>query len=71
MFNLEIDNLAKKPYIPQKKYFYEFVANVLRDNIAILVLTSMEAVRGHTPYSDTLWNFNSMFGPSHSGGGQK
>ena len=30
-------------------------------------LTSMEAVRGQTPYSDrTLWHFNSMFGPSHS-----
>ena len=37
MFNLEIDNLAEKPYIPQKKYFYEFVANVLRDNIGILI----------------------------------
>ena len=61
MFNLEIDDLAEKPY------FYEFVANVLRDNIGILILTSMEAVRGQTPYSDhTLWHFNSMFGPSHS-----
>ena len=28
MFNLETDNLALKPYIPQKKHFYEFVANV-------------------------------------------
>ena len=37
MFNLEIDDLAEKPYIPQKKYFYEFVANVLRDNIGILI----------------------------------
>ena len=35
MFNLEIDNLAEKPYIPN--YFYEFVANVLRDNIGILI----------------------------------
>ena len=26
MFNLEIDDLAEKLYIPQKKYFYEFVA---------------------------------------------
>ena len=53
MFNLGID----EPYIPQKKYFYEFVANVLRDNIGILILTSMEAVRGHTLYSDrTLWH---------------
>ena len=48
MFNLEIDDLAQKPHIPQKNYFYEFVANVLRDNIGILILTSMEAVRGHT-----------------------
>ena len=33
MFNGAIVDLAEKPYIPQKKYFYEFVANVLRDNI--------------------------------------
>ena len=27
----------------------------------------MEAVRGQTLHSEhTLWNFNSMFGPSHS-----
>ena len=31
MFNLATDNLAMKPYIPQKKYFNEFVANNLRD----------------------------------------
>ena len=37
MFNGETDDLALKPYIPQKKYFYEFVANVLRDNIGILI----------------------------------
>ena len=37
MFNLETDDLALKPYIPQKKYFYEFVANVFRDNIGILI----------------------------------
>ena len=37
MFNLEIDNLAEKPYIPQKKKIYEFVANVLRYNIGILI----------------------------------
>ena len=37
MFNLKIDDLAEKPYIPQKNYFYEFVANVLRDNIRILI----------------------------------
>ena len=37
MFNLETDDLALKPYIPQKKYFYEFVANVLCDNIGILI----------------------------------
>ena len=37
MFNLEIDDLAEKPYNPQKNYFYEFVANVLRDNIGILI----------------------------------
>ena len=37
MFNVVTDDLAEKPYIPQKKYFYEFVANVLRDNIGILI----------------------------------
>ena len=37
MFNLEIDDLAKKPYSHKKKYFYEFDANVLRDNIGILI----------------------------------
>ena len=37
MFNLETDDLALKPYIPQKKKFYEFVANVLHDNIGILI----------------------------------
>ena len=38
MFNLGIDDLAEKPYIPQKNHFNEFVANVLRDNIGILIL---------------------------------
>ena len=37
MFNLRIDDLAEKPYIPQKKSLYEFVANVLRDDIGILI----------------------------------
>ena len=37
MLNVEIDDLAEKPYIQQKKYFYEFVAIVLRDNIGILI----------------------------------
>ena len=37
MFNLGIDDLAKKPYIPQKFYFYEFVANVFHDDIGILI----------------------------------
>ena len=36
MFNLEIDDLAEKPYITQKNCFYEFVANVLRENIGTL-----------------------------------
>ena len=31
------DDLAVKPYIPKKNYFYEFVANVLRDDIGILI----------------------------------
>ena len=54
MFNLEIDNLAEKPYIPQKNYFYEFVANVLRDNIGILIF---DLHGGQTSYSDrTLWH---------------
>ena len=38
MFNLGIDDLAEKPYIPQKIYFYEFVANVLHDDIGILIV---------------------------------
>ena len=37
MFNVGIDDLAEKPYIPQKIYFYEFVANVLHDDIGILI----------------------------------
>ena len=37
MANVVTDNLALKTSIPQKKYFYEFVANVLRDNIGILI----------------------------------
>ena len=60
MFNLEIDNLAKKPYIPQKNYFYEFVAYVLHDDIVILSLTSMEAVKRpntiHWPHTLALWD---------------
>ena len=36
MFNVEIDNLAIKPYIPHKVYFNEFAANVLRGNIGIV-----------------------------------
>ena len=31
--NVATDNLAVKPCIPQKIYFYEFVVNVLHDNI--------------------------------------
>ena len=37
MFNGETDDLAIKPCIPQKNYFYEFVANVLRGDIGILI----------------------------------
>ena len=37
MFNVVTNDLAKKPYIPQKNYFYEFVENVLRDNLGILI----------------------------------
>ena len=43
MFNVEIDDLAMKPYIPHKDYFNEFVANVLRDNIGIVIFD----LRGH------------------------
>ena len=39
MFNGAIFDLAEKPYIPQKNYFNEFVANVMRDVIGILFLT--------------------------------
>ena len=57
MFNLEINDLAMKTYISQKNYFYEFVAYVLHDDIVILILTSMEAVRGQIPYIDrTFWH---------------
>ena len=34
MFNVEIDDLSEKPY---KIYFNEFVANVLRDDIGIVI----------------------------------
>ena len=37
MFNLRIDDLAEKPYISQQFYFYEFVANFLRDNIGMII----------------------------------
>ena len=43
MFNGATDDLAVKPYIPQKKYFNEFVANVLRDDIGIGIFD----LRGH------------------------
>ena len=33
MFNVGIDDLAKKPYIPHN----EFVANVFRDDIGIVI----------------------------------
>ena len=36
MFNGETDDLAAKPYIPQKKYFNESVANALRGNIGMV-----------------------------------
>ena len=47
MFNLGIDDLAEKPYMPQKKCFYEFVANVLHDNIGIPPWRLLEA-KHHT-----------------------
>ena len=38
MFNLATDDLAVKPYIPHKNvYFNEFVANVLRDNMGMII----------------------------------
>ena len=37
MFNVGIDDLAEKPYIHKKIYIYKFVANVLRDDIGILI----------------------------------
>ena len=37
IFNGETDDLAAKPYIPQKKkYFNESVANALRGNIGMV-----------------------------------
>ena len=36
MFNVVTDDLAAKPYIPQKNYFSEIVANALRNNIGIV-----------------------------------
>ena len=35
--NLGTDNLAVKPYIPQKNLSNEFVANVLRDNMVMVI----------------------------------
>ena len=43
MFNGVLFDLAEKPYIPQKIYFNEFVANVLRDVIGIFIFD----FRGH------------------------
>jgi hypothetical protein len=43
MFNLAIDDLAMKPYILNKILLYEFVANVLRDDIGIAIFDP----RGH------------------------
>ena len=49
---------------PTEKNLYRIIGVV---TWAWLFLTSMEAARGQTPYSNcTLWHFNSMFGPSHS-----
>ena len=36
MFNGVTDDLAAKPYIPQKNYFNEIVANDLGGNIGIV-----------------------------------
>ena len=44
MFNGALFDLVEKPYIPQKKiYFNEFVANVLWDAIVIFIFD----LRGH------------------------
>ena len=43
MFNGATDDLSVKPYIPQKNYLNEFVANVLRDDIGIVIF----GLRGH------------------------
>ena len=45
MLNGAIVDLAKKPYIPQKFYFNEFVANVMRDVIGIVIFDLLEASR--------------------------
>ena len=37
MFNVGIANLAKKPYIPHKSLLNEFVSDVLRDDIGIII----------------------------------
>ena len=44
MFNGTTDDLATKPYIPQKNYFNESVANALRGNIGIIIFV-MEVFR--------------------------
>ena len=48
VFNGAIFDLAENLYIPQKFYFNEYVVNILRDVIGILIfdLRGMEAVRG-------------------------
>ena len=43
IFNLAIDDLAVKPTSHTKVYFNEFIANVLRDNIGIVIFD----LRGH------------------------
>ena len=37
MFNGTIEDLAMKPYIPNKSLLNEFVANVLPENIGIVI----------------------------------
>ena len=41
--DVEIVSITTKTHIPQKKNTYEFVANVLRDNIGIIIFE----LRGH------------------------
>ena len=71
--HLGTDDLALKPFLEQTIWPWNHTSHKKISFMNLLpmscVITSIEAVRGQTPYSErTLWHFNSTFVPSHSAG---